>query len=483
MNTYEAQQAGGTLGSFDIKTIWRDVRGQLWLICLLAASVSMLFFVWRARTTHSSSQITTTYSVTAKGMNNDLFSSLSLAQTTAGQFSQVINSPALRTLVMEDLGVKELKSEISSEIITETNLLVLSVTAPTPREAFLTIKSVMKHYPDISDFMVGNAIMRILVPPTVSSTSKYMPWRSLIKVFAAAFVALLALAVFLSTLKDSIRTAKDVTEKLDTKLIGQICHEKKYHSFKAALFGRRMPLLINHSAMSFRYTESVQKACKKIQNQMDQQGARSVMVTSYMENEGKSTVAANIALAFARSGKKVILVDLDLRKPTQYRFFKVTDRPLTALGRALQGKEYDQPLIGYIPSDELYFLFNTNEYNRSTEMLTNGRMAAILEYLGNQFDYIVIDTPPMGAVADAEAIASIADVSVCVVREHTAMARDINDMLDVLGDCRAKPIGCIFNDEHDSPVKNLGGYGYSKGRYGYGYHYGYGYGYGKGYGK
>ena len=476
---FQADLLGLGDAQFDAKTILRDVRSVIWRILILALSAAMLSYIYVAVTWKPKYAIETTYSVTAKGTNNDMFTSLSLASSTAIRLSQIINSAALRDMVKEDLGVKELKGEITSEVIEETNLLTLRVTADSPRMAYLVLKSVMEHYPDISEFMVEDSLMKVLVAPHVPKypINSSDPRGTMRKVFVWALLALLVLAGALSYFRDTIRNSTDIEKKLDTRLLGTIYHEKQYKTIRSWFARHASSLLITRKGMSFRYTESVQKACRKILNRMEELEAKSLMVTSCLENEGKSTVAANIALAMARSGKKVILIDLDLRKPSQARLFRRSDREAADLGLALSGRNNTGHMISYLTEEGIYAILNTRECSKSTEMLTSGRLEIILDYLKTKFDYIILDTPPMGAVADAEAIAAAADVSLCVVREHCALSRDINDMLDILSGCRAKPIGCIFNDAYDRLGSSLGGYAYGRGGYGYGYRYGYNYRY------
>lgn len=466
----------------DGKTIWRDVSRQIWAILGLTISISLLSFIVYMFLWKPVYMVETTYSVTTRGTNNDMFTNLNSAQYTAGQFTQIINSSALQRRVAEDIGGTVPMGALFAQNISETNLLVLRSTASTPESAFRTLKSAMEHYREITDFIIGNALMQVLIAPKVPLThsNPFHPYLTMAIVFGITFFLLLALACISSALKDTVRKSSDVEKKLDTRLLGNICHEKQYRSFPL-LSNKKKAIIISKPTTSFRYVESIHKIVRKVQNQMEKNKDKVLLVTSCLENEGKSTVAANVALALSRSGKKTILIDLDLRKPAQFRIFEEFTENYTDLGNVLSGKALAGSVIRKVPNEDLYIIFNSKDYVHSTELLTNGRMELILSYLKKEFDYVILDTPPMYEAADAEAIASLADASLCVVREHTALVRDINDMLDVLMSCKAKPVGCVFNDAYDSLGLNPGGYGYG---YGYGHKYGYGYGYGRyGYGN
>ena len=200
------------------------------------------------------------------------------------------------------------------------------------------------------------------------------------------------------------------------------------------------------------------------------------MITGVGESEGKSTVAGNIAAGLALKGHKVVLLDCDLRKPSQCHFFddeyqselplnKLLAEPfsLTNLEKCL----YRSEKLG------LYMLFPLKSDARSSELLSGSTMKQLLGSL-QDFDFVIVDTPPMGMFPDAEIIADCVDVSLLVVRQDYVPACDVNDSVDVLKKYKGAFLGVILNDMMVSRHRM---YGYSK--YGYG-KYGYGkYGYGE----
>jgi receptor protein-tyrosine kinase len=121
-------------------------------------------------------------------------------------------------------------------------------------------------------------------------------------------------------------------------------------------------------------------------------------------------------------------------------------------------------------------LFPISQDRRCTELLSNATMDTLLKQL-RVFDFVLLDTPPMGYFVDAEALAEKADASMLVVRQDCTPAAQINDTVDILKSCKARFLGCILNDITFSLTEGYGGYGHYGYGYGYGYgHYGYGYG-------
>ena len=462
---------------FDLRTMSSDLRKHLWTILLLSVSVALLMFVRHSASYRPQYTVSATYVVTTRSTNNNPISNLSSAQQTASVFSRILTSQPLMNAVAADLGTPSVPGLISCSIVQETNLLDLSVTASSPRMAFLILDSVMRNYPIVTNLLNRDVVMRILVPPEIPSepNNQNKPALRMLKVFAVCIAALTLFFALLSVLKDTIRRGSDIENKLEEKYLGAIAHEEKYKTFRMWLRGGQVSMLIDQPICSFRYIESVQKVCRAVQSQMEKKGHKSLLVLSYAENEGKSTVAANLALALAQRGKRTLLMDLDMRDPSQFKVFDFTNEPITALGDILTGKTPEQPLVEQMEAEGLFYIFNTRSYSHSTEIISNGRLEKLLAFLRDKFDFIIIDTPPMSITADVEPLADLADAYTMVIREHWVWARQIRDMLDTLDGYHAASIGCIINDSH-SPLSSGGGYGY-------GTDYGGGYGYGRYYGR
>ena len=230
-------------------------------------------------------------------------------------------------------------------------------------------------------------------------------------------------------------------------------------------------MIITNQFLSFRYVEANKLMASHVRNRMDKQNAKVLMVSGVTENEGKSTVAANLALALAQEKKRVLLMDCDFRKPAQYKVFELEPGSFSNFADVLTGAISAEKVLTQVPGTWLYGIFNVTE-NRN--LLNSGRneiLNKILESVREFFDYIIIDTAPVGLVADTEEIASLVDASLLVVRHDYTWARDINDVVDLLDRVSGKVIGCVLSD-----VPTLFASDASRGAYGYGYGYGGSYG-------
>lgn len=465
----------------NISTILRDIKKRLYVILCVSVSLGLLatvYFVQRYTPTYTAQMA---YVVTKTGTNNNVYENLSTTSSIAYTVSQIASSAEFRAVLAEELG-GVVRGSISAEYVDATNIVVMSVRSSTPMDAYRVIRGVMNNNQVFLDYLSKDVRLSVLVSPTVPTEpdSRYGDGLKGLYVFLGVFAALVFLEAFLSWRKETVKKSSEAEALLGTPLLGSICHEEKFPSFRAKMRGKQRSMLITRPTVSFPYTEGYHKLARKVMNRMKTKEAKTLLVTSVNENEGKSTVAANLALAMVAGGKKVLLMDLDMRKPSLYKLFDVEDGAVIEnLGALLNKKPMDGNLVQLLSRENLYVIFNTRSYPGSAEMLSNGRLPELLGYLREQFDYIVIDTPPMNVVADAEVIADCVDASLMVVREHQSLVQAIRAALDILRDSRTNHlIGCVVNDVRGGVGQGIGGY-----QYGYDYGYRYDRGYGKYYGR
>lgn len=455
----------------DITSMVKDVLHQWWVILLLAVSVSLFANIWAGSTYEPQYTTTTTMAVTAKGMNSNVYQNLTSTKELASRFSQVLDSTVLQKKVMKELNMSDYSVSTTVEQIPETNLLTLSVTADSAMGAYRVMQSILANYNSVSDYVIENVILEViqpaLIPETASNplnTRRVMERSFLISalIFAICFAAL-------SYLRDTVKNESEFTEKIDAKLLGTIYHEKK-SSLPLGGKSKEMSMLIQNPLRSFRFVEANKMAASRIRSRMDRAGAQVLLITSVMENEGKSTVAANIAIALSQEGKRVMLIDCDFRKPAQYKIFQCSKSETVNLPEILKNGEGSGDAIRK-RDDNLFAIFNRTSTSSMEGYFGNGILDIILDFCRKKMDYILIDTSPMALVAETEELAQKADASVLVVKQDMVLTKDINDAVDALNDTNAKVLGCILNDAAQGLPGSRSHYGYGS-RYGYGGYYG-----------
>ena len=357
--------------------------------------------------------------------------------------------------------------ETSVDLVPETNLITLSVKAKTAAESYRVLRSVMENYNTVSDYAIKNVIIETIQQPSVamSPSNPLNEKRMVLKVFLIAAGCLIVLVAGISYIRDTIKNSGEVSSKLDTRLLGTIAYEKKSKSLSMNRKKGYLSMLISNPLRSFAYVESSKMAASRVRSYMDKEQAKVLLVTSVMENEGKSTVAANLALSLAQEGNRVMLMDCDFRKPAQFKIFDVRDNEETDLGDVLINHKSADRIIRNWNDSNLYMILNKTSSNSIETLLKSTTLKQIIAFCRERMDYVVVDTSPLALVADTEELAQMTDASVLVVRQDTVLAKDINDAIDILNNTRGKVIGCILNG---TASQSTGG----NSHYRYGGHYG-----------
>lgn len=169
---------------------------------------------------------------------------------------------------------------------------------------------------------------------------------------------------------------------------------------------------------------------------------KTAMLTSAGPGEGKSTTAANLAVAVAQSGKKVVLIDCDLRKPVQHRIFGKKNKGLT---NYLVESIDPANLLMETEVDNLYLLPSGPIPPNPSELLSSGKMLELLNYCKAQFDFIVVDAPPAVAVTDACVLASKVDGVILVLAAGQVRPEMAQKAKELINRANGHILGVILN--------------------------------------
>jgi capsular exopolysaccharide synthesis family protein len=454
---------------------------NLWMILATAAIFALaasLVLTWFHTPEYQASM---TYAVNSRTTSYLSSGNLTSTREVASVLSELLETDLITEGIREsDPRLANFNSTITATQVGESNFIDVTITADTPETAFLALDALVEVFPTVADFISSRNVLNITRNPTVSPYPSNMVNTTRICQIAAIAGALLmaALLCYLSIQAETVQTRTGARNLLDAPIIAALCHEKKNRTLKATMSRTHKQVQVFSPATSFDYTEQVSAICNQLEHEATTRGRKIFLITGVSESEGKSTVAGNIASAMALKGHQVALVDCDLRSPAQHTFFNGQyDSPLPLNELLAKPFSKDNLLQCMVPYENtgLHMLFPLKPDRRSTELLSSNTMATLLQEL-RTFDYVIVDSPPMGMFPDAEVLADLVDATMLVVRQDHTAACDINDGIDTLRQYKAAFIGCILNDMHGYARKQ---YGYG-GKYGYGQKYGYGHKYGYG---
>lgn len=209
---------------------------------------------------------------------------------------------------------------------------------------------------------------------------------------------------------------------------------------------------------------------------------KTLLITSSMSNEGKSFIAMNLAITFAMSNKKVVLLEFDLRKPRISRMLGI-DNSNGFSNYIIGNISYNDIIVPSGIDENLYIIPSGPIPPNPAELILLKQTEEMFERLKREFDYVIVDTSPIGLVTDAQLLYKYADIALYIVRQGYTNKAQLTIPNELYESGKMPKMGIIVNDV----IANRGfayGYGYEE-NYGYGagYGYGYGYGYGSSYGS
>ena len=202
-----------------------------------------------------------------------------------------------------------------------------------------------------------------------------------------------------------------------------------------------------------------------------------ISISSTISSEGKTFIAVNLAAILSMSGKRVLLIGLDLRKPRVHRIFDLKNE--TGLSSYLIGEEKYENVISETKVENLWYAHSGPVPPNPAELIDSQAMKEFITNAKRQFDFIIIDTPPVALVTDALLVSPFTDFYLFIIRQNYTFKNTLGLIEELHRNENIKNLGIIINDISLTGYSGYGlRYGYSM-RYGYNYGYNY-YGYGKG---
>lgn len=462
--------------------ILTGIKKHWYIIAVLAGICCVGFTLYSYRAYTPQYTAAATFTVTPKGDSLSAYTSISSNASTQQlekTFPYIITSAPLTRVVAEDLGLSYVPGTLTATAVEDTNLFTITVTSSNYETAYNVLKSVINNYPSVAEYVVGATDLVLVVPPSASSTPinpiSYRE-KALIGTAVGALLGLL-IVFFLENLNHTVRHPDEIRKLLNNQRLGSIVKvvkKKSSHSTGS--------LTIDDAHTDPRFKESVFSIRNKIIKLCADQKINSVMVASTTTNEGKTTVAANLAIALAKKHYRTVIIDCDLRNPTVRQQLNIPESCSLGIVDVITGGCSLQDAIVKTKKNGLYVLPGTIPVNNASELMGSKQLADLVSALEKIFDYVLIDAPPVGIVSDALEMKDYVGGLVFVVRQDYAKVSKILDSISLFGYSKIKILGCIFNMASGVlSTRGYGRYGYnSYGGYGsYGSYGRYGYGYGQ----
>lgn len=184
----------------------------------------------------------------------------------------------------------------------------------------------------------------------------------------------------------------------------------------------------------------------------DVEGCKTVMVSSAFSAEGKTTTCINIAATLAQIEAKVLLIDADLRRPRIHTYLDVKNKE--GLANHLGGFASIESIIGRMQEFNFDYITAGNIPPNPAELLSSKKFSDFLEQVKEKYDYVIIDTPPVNAVADALSVASVAENVLLVCRCGVSVTKEVKKAVSALEFAHAKILGFVTIDAQTKKTKS-----------------------------
>lgn len=434
---------------------------KFWLrMVAVTVILAIVFYIHAALSFEPMYQSQATFSVNTDG--NSMISGGSVGDEQVKEsLPYILQSDVMKNMVKEELELDTFPATMELESKESANFYILKVTAQDAGMAYAILQSVMKHIPDVSVYVLGKLQVELLDDSGIAArASNYLDKRmSFATGVVLGLAVCFAFAVIYTVTSHTIQKEEDFKKYLSVSCIAAV----PKITFKKRRKQIDKHIHIHNDKVGYSFHESMRTLRARVQRIAEKQGYKVLMVTSSVPSEGKSTIAVNLALSLAESGKKVVLVDMDLRNPSVAKVVGMEDMKTKGVAELLEKKAELHEIVVPMKEWKLNMIFGGEEKSDPGRLLSSKRVEKMIHALKEKHDYVILDTPPAAMLADATSIGRCADCALYVVKQDFARIERIAEGMEILTFSRTPIIGALLNHA-EGTFSNYGGYRY--GRYG-----------------
>ena len=419
---------------------------------------------------------------------NDLYVSKSLASTyiTVLKSNAVMNEVGMKLTERHDIdelalifrvrnnqiSVSSIKKCFSMSTVDQTEVIRITANTLDPEISADMCNIMAEIAPDFLIRVVGAGSVEIIdtAVPETHPVSPNVPLATMIGVIIGCGLGVFTV-LLIDYFDDTIKDTEDLSNRYGKSILGEIqtMEPEKAKSIKrkdGRHQGTRKRLLLTDKGVPFNVIESYKTIRSNIIFTLGTSQNKVIAVSSPNPGEGKSTTAANIAIALAQNGSKVLLIDADMRKPIQHKIFKSGN--MDGLSTLIIMKSAEEDAVKKDVASGLDMLPSGPIPPNPSELLASERFRTIIGQFSQKYDYVIIDTPPVNVVSDAMVIKDLISGILLVLKYSSTTHEDLSSSMKQMALVKANVLGFVLNESEYSRKSR---YSYYKtyGRYGYGY--------------
>lgn len=476
MDEKTKESKGGV--ELDFRRVMNLLVNKVWLIGIVAivAAVAMflgtLFFVTPKYESAAMFYVNNSALNAGTIMDSITSSDLTAAKGLVESYIVILSTRETLVKVIDRAGVdrtvEELRKMIKAASVNSTEIFEVVVTSTDPEEAEAIASAIAEILPDrIKGIIEGSSakVVDSAVLPTKPSSPSYL--NNAIIGFLLGMVGCISVIVLRHIFDTTIRTEEDITQNCPHPILASVpdmsASNKSgryygYGSKSRVVPGMKEPVMVGQG-MSFAASEAYKLLRTKLQFSFAGDGeCRVIGVSSAMAGEGKSLSSVNVAYSMSQLGKKVLLIDCDMRRPSLATKLNIQKYP--GLSNYLTGLSDLEELLQNCGIEGEEDAFQVVSAGRNppnpVELLSSAKMMDLLENLRKTYDYVILDLPPVGEVSDALAIAKQIDGILLVVRQNYCNRQAVRATVRQFAFMDSRILGVVYNATLE------GGEGYGK---------------------
>lgn len=450
---------GWTVRELELKQIVAALRAAWWLPLVglvVGGGVALGITLLQTPIYASSTQLL----VSASGAQSpsQALQASQLAEQRAAAYTRLVAGQDMAERIIASLDLDMTPGEVRREISANADSVLIDVTVldPSPQRAQSIAQALGTEFPQyVADLETrgesGPSPIEVTVTdrPAVSGTpASPDPVRNVALGLLAGLVAGIAVTLLRDRLDRSVKDDDTLAELLGAPVIGHVVRDDK----------------LEHDHVVDRGTAGGQSGenFRQIRNNLQwlnvDRPPKVILLTSPLPSEGKTTIAINLALALVDSGRRVVVIEADLRKPKVTEYLGLVRG--VGLTNVLAGSAQHEEVVQAYADRDLWVLAAGPKPPNPGELLGSSQMHSLIEKLRGEYDFVLIDAPPVLPVADVSGLAASVDGLLLSVRHGKTGPEQLRQTATVLQRVKATTLGVIFNMAPEQSSAGYGGYGY-----------------------
>ena len=353
-------------------------------------------------------------------------------------FPYILQAGELTARIREDLGVSSIPGSVTATAIEGANLLTIYAYSSSPEWAYKILESTVKVYPELLEYVVGPTELTLIIPPQLPTEPYNDPHvaRSVMVGVAAGCALVLIYMAVVAIFTNTILHTTELRELLNqapATAVPSIKNSGRDDGF----------LLIKDSSVNRRFYESISQLRNLVTHKAKRDNIKSILITSTMPGEGKTTISTNLALSLAHHSYKVLLIDLDLRNPSVFEHLGL--ECVTPFSDVIRGKAKFADAV--IMENQYLTVVGDRDYNADApELIQSPTLGKFIAAAAEKYDFVIIDTAPCNLAVDAITVADSVDGMIYVVKQDYVITNAIKDTLGRFREGRARIVAGVLNE-------------------------------------